>query len=78
MCKHKPSHAKGKRCLADPRFAADQPGVRNAPAPIGIEQRLLGLGMTEQRRGFAWMRQGVFVVWVFGRAHMRIPWRFLL
>ena len=48
VCKHEARHAIGQRCLADTDLAADQPGVRNTAAAIGIEQRLFGLGMAEQ------------------------------
>src|SRR5262249_31489928 len=43
-----------ERCLADARWAADQPGMGNAAAFVGIKQRALGLRVTEQGRGFAW------------------------
>ena len=36
-------HAIGERRLADAGGAADQPGMREAPAAIGFEQRLLRL-----------------------------------
>ena len=62
MRQHEPRHAIGQRRLADAGLAADQPGVRDAAAAIGVEQRLLGLGMAEQRGGLARMRQGVFVL----------------
>ena len=50
MGEHEARHAIGERRLADAARAADQPGMRHAAAAIGIEQRLLGLGMAEQRR----------------------------
>ena len=39
MGKHEPRHPVGQRRLADALRAADQPGVRNAPAAIGVQQR---------------------------------------
>ena len=45
-----------------PRGAADQPGMRHAAAAIGVEQRLLGLGVAEERDGLARMRDVVAVV----------------
>src|SRR5215510_3163214 len=50
-------HPIRQRRLADAARAADQPGVRNATAAIGFEQRLLGLAMAEQHGGLAWMRR---------------------
>ena len=40
-----------------PCGAADQPGVRNAPAAIGIQQRHLGIAMAEPGGGLARMRR---------------------
>ena len=57
MRQHECRHAIGQRRLADPRLAADQPGVRDAAALVGFQQRLLGLGVAEQRRGLARVRQ---------------------
>ena len=48
MSEHEARHAIGQRCLADPLWPADQPGMRNAPAAIGRQQRGLGLTMAEQ------------------------------
>ena len=48
MRQHEARHPIGQRRLADAALAADQPGMRHAPAAIGVEQRLLGLGMAEQ------------------------------
>ncbi len=53
MREHETRQPIGQRCLADAGRAADQPGVRNAAAFVGIEQRALGLVMSEQRAGFA-------------------------
>ena len=53
---HEPRHAIGQRRLADALRAAKQPGVRNASAAIGVQQRHLGIAMTEPRAGFARMR----------------------
>ena len=52
MREHEARHAIGERRLADAGRAADQPGVRDAAAFIGIEQRLFGLGVAEQHRPF--------------------------
>ncbi len=56
MGEHEPRHAVGERRLADAARAADQPGMRHASAAIGVEQRLLGLGMAEEDGGLARMR----------------------
>ena len=53
MREHEARQPIGQRRLADAGRAADQPGMRNAAAFVGIEQRALGLGMAEQRRGLA-------------------------
>src|ERR1700733_6831019 len=49
-------HSVSQRRLADALRAADQPGVRNAPRAIGVEQRRLGLAMTKKVDGFPRMR----------------------
>ena len=54
---HEARHPVSERRLADAVRPADQPGVRDAAAAIGIEQRLLGLGMAEQHGGLARMRR---------------------
>src|SRR5271169_6094584 len=56
MSQHEARHAISQCRLADALWTADQPGMRNAPAAIGVEQRRLGLAMPEQFRGFARMR----------------------
>ncbi len=43
MGEHEARHAICERRLADAGCAADQPGVRDAPAFVGVEQRLLGI-----------------------------------
>ena len=48
MGEHEARHAIGERRLADAGRTADQPGMRHAPAAIGVEQRALGLGVAEQ------------------------------
>ncbi len=53
MREHEPRHAIGQGRLADPCRPPDQPGVRNTPAAVGIQQRRLGLAMSEQRGSFA-------------------------
>src|SRR5215218_7217361 len=50
-------HAIGQRRLADALRAADQPGMRNAPAAIGFEQGHLGIAMAEPGGGFTRMRR---------------------
>ena len=52
-----------------PARPADQPGVRHAAAAIGVEQRLLGLGVAEQRERLARMRDLGRVGRRLGRAH---------
>ena len=51
MGEHEARHAIGQRRLADAGRPADQPGMRQAPAAIGLEQRPLGLGVAEQYGG---------------------------
>ena len=53
MRQHEAREAIGQASPCRCRAAADQPGMRHAPALIGVEQRLLGLGMAEQRVGLA-------------------------
>jgi len=50
MSQHEPRQAVSQGRLADAGRPADQPGMRDAPALITVEQRLLGLGMGEQRQ----------------------------
>ena len=57
MGEDKACHPIGKRRLADAGSAADQPGMRQAPAAIGREQRLLRLGVTVEHGGFARVRR---------------------
>ena len=61
MRQHEARHAIGQRRLADAALAADQPGVRDAAGAVGVEQRLLGLGVAEQHRRLARMRRCVAV-----------------
>ena len=68
MREHEARHAIGQRRLADALRAADQPGMRNAPAAIGIEQRRLGLAMAEQIGRFARMPDRRFLLGL-ARAH---------
>src|SRR5580704_11363977 len=58
MSEHEASHAVSQRRLADALRTADQPGMRNAPTPIGAQERGFRLAMSEQRRGLARMRHG--------------------
>src|SRR5712691_32121 len=55
-------HAIGERRLADAGLAADQPGVRDSAAAVGLEQRPLGLRVAEQNMRVARMRNVVFVL----------------
>src|SRR3954469_12719006 len=55
MRQHEPRHAIGQRRLADALWTTDQPGMRNAAAPVGGEQRRLGLTSADQIRRFAGM-----------------------
>ena len=55
MREHEARQPIGQRRLAYARRPADQPGMRNAAAFVGIEQRALGFAMPEQRAGFARM-----------------------
>src|SRR5579864_2076050 len=56
MGENETGHAVGKRGLADSLRAADQPGMRNASAAIGIEQCRLGIAMTKQVGGLPRVR----------------------
>jgi hypothetical protein len=58
MGEHEPRHPIGQRRLADARRPADQPGMRNAAAAVGVQQGRLGVAMPEQCRGFARMDDG--------------------
>ena len=71
MREHEPRHPIGQRRLADALRAADQPGMRNPPAAIGVQQRQFGLAMPEQRHGFARMRDGSGCLSLAG-AHARL------
>ena len=71
MCQHKPRHPVGERGLADTGRPADQPGMRQAAAAVGGEQRALGLLMAHQYRGCA--RMCGFVKVVAGFAHNAAP-----
>ena len=59
---HEAGHAIGQRRLADALRTADQPGMRNAPAAIGIEQCRLGLAVAEQLGRFAGMPDRHFLL----------------
>ena len=58
MAQHKSRHAIGQCRLADALRAADQPGVRNPAALVGIEQRGLFLPVPKQHGRFARMGRG--------------------
>ena len=53
MRQHEARETIGQRRLADAGRPADQPGMRHAPALVARQQRLLGFGVAEQRRGLA-------------------------
>src|ERR1019366_8635313 len=53
MCEHEARHPIGQCRLADALRTPDQPGMRNTPAAVGIQQCQLGFTMSEQRCGFA-------------------------
>src|SRR5262245_18305827 len=57
MGEHETRHPVGQRRLADAGRSADQPGVGDAAAAIGLEQGVLGLRVAEQDGGFARMRR---------------------
>ena len=73
MREHEPRHPVGQRRLADAGRAADQPGMRHASRAIGVEHRLLGLGVTDERAGLARMWKLVLVVARGGRRHDATP-----
>src|SRR5258708_6680661 len=55
MREHEPRHPVCQRRLADACRTPDQPGMRNPPATVGIEQCRLGVAMPGQYAGFARM-----------------------
>ena len=59
--------APGERRLADPLRSAEDPGLRQPVAPIGVEQLALRRGMAEKRERLARMRRVVEPV-ALGRA----------
>ena len=69
MREHEPRHPVGERRLADAGRPADQPGMRHAARAIGVEQRLLGLGVTDEFAGLARMWKLVLVVARVGSRH---------
>src|SRR6516165_11720878 len=58
MGKDKARHSVGERRLADALRAPDQPGVRNAPASICVQQGCFLIAMTEQDGRLTRMRNG--------------------
>src|SRR5882757_609625 len=58
MGEHEPRHPIGQRRLADALRSPDQPGMRNTPAAVGIQQRHFGFVVPEQICGFARMGGG--------------------
>src|SRR6478672_11034006 len=55
MREHEPRHSIGQRRLADALRPADQPGMRNAPAAVGIQQCGFGFAMPCQDAGLSRM-----------------------
>ena len=62
-----------KRRLADAGWAPDQPGVREASAPVGFEQYGLRLGVTVKDGGFPWRPRLDIAGFVVGCAHDAAP-----
>src|SRR5271165_6264660 len=60
MGQHVARHAVGKRGFADALRAAKQPGMGNASAAIGVEQRRFRLALPEQHGRFARVRHRDF------------------
>ena len=58
MREHEPRHSVGQRRLADALRAPDQPGMRNTPAAIGLQQCRLGFAMPEKCGRLARMGDG--------------------
>ena len=57
MREHETRHPVGERRLADTGRAAKQPGMRKAPAAIGVEQRLLSVSVAIESGGFTRVRR---------------------
>jgi hypothetical protein len=55
MGEHVPRHSIGQRRLADALRPPDQPGMRNAPAAVGIQQCRFGFAMPCQNAGLSRM-----------------------
>src|SRR5262249_21032835 len=66
-------HAIGERRLADAGRPPDQPGVGEARAPIGGEQRALRFGVAVEDGGLARGRRFDAVGFVVGLAHDAAP-----
>ena len=47
MREHEPRHSIGQRRLADALRPPDQPGMRDPPATVGIQQRQFGFAVPE-------------------------------
>src|SRR6516162_4647831 len=60
MAQDETSHAIGERRLADALRTPDQPSMRDAPAPVGVEQSGLRLAMPKQLGSLARMRRADF------------------
>ena len=60
MGEHEARHAIGKRRLADAGGAADQPGMGQPTAAIGLEQDALGLAVAVENAGLARQRRAAF------------------
>src|ERR1700712_2421509 len=55
MRENEARHPISQRCLADALRTADQPGMRNASAAVGVQQAHLGIAVAGQRCGLARM-----------------------
>ena len=57
MRENEARHPIGERRLADAGGTAEQPGMRKAPAAIGVEQRLLRVAVAMESGGFTRVRR---------------------
>src|SRR5262245_40024008 len=62
MGEHETRHPVGQGRLADALRPADQPGMGNPPAAIGIQQRALGLAVPKQYAGLTRRRNRNFLL----------------
>jgi len=69
MREHETRHAIGQRRLADAGRSADQPGMRHAPAAVGVQHLLLGVGVAMEREDVARVRRFNRLAVARARAH---------